>query len=176
MGHVGLLLMRLITGGLFAAHGYPKLFGGHGKAVHPMATRYLGEGFGRALERGGVTSFAESLARLGVPAPRLMAVVVGMTELVGGLMLITGVFTRLAACALAVNRMFAIKLAHWKQGLIGSASGSMYGLSMLAGMLALLGNGPGALSLDGGSERWLATCLRFVRRPVRANRLVCDQH
>ena len=37
----------------------------------------------------------------------------------------------------------AIKLAHWKQGLIGSASGYMYGLSMLGAVLALLTNGPG---------------------------------
>ena len=167
MGHVGLLLMRVIAGGLFATHGYPKLFGGQGKAVHPTATRFLGEGFSGAIERGGPANFSASLARLGVPAPKLMAVVVGVTEFVGGLMLITGVFTRLAACALAVNMIVAIKLVHWKQGLIGSASGYMYGLSMLAGMLALLGNGPGALSLDGGSERWIATCLRIVKRPAR---------
>jgi putative oxidoreductase len=155
MNSIGLLTMRMTTGVLFAVHGYPKLFGGEGRTVHPLAQRYLGEGFVRAMERGGPGNFAQGLKRMGVPAPGAMAVVVGMTEFVGGLMLVTGVLTRLAALALAVNMVVAIRLAHWKQGMIGSASGYMYGLSMLGAMLALLTNGPGKASIDGNPERWL---------------------
>lgn len=155
MRSLGLLSMRLVTGALFTAHGYAKLFGGTGKAVHPWARRYLGEGFVMALEHGGVENFATSLARMGVPVPRLAAVIVGATEFFGGLMLIGGMFTRLVAFALAVNMAFAIKLVHWKQGMIGTASGYMYALSLLGSALGLVFNGPGTYSVDGAPERWL---------------------
>jgi putative oxidoreductase len=148
MHSAGLLALRVCGGVLFTAHGFPKLFGGRGWAVHPLAQKYLGEGFVRAMERGGPKNFSSGLERMGVPAPRQMAVVVGLTEFLGGLLLITGFATRLAAAALAINMVVAIKLAHWKQGLIGAASGYMYALSMLGGMLALAGSGAGALSLD----------------------------
>jgi putative oxidoreductase len=164
MRSIGLLAVRMTTGLLFTAHGYPKLFGGTGRPVHPLAQQYLGEGFVRSMERGGPGNFAQGLKRMGVPAPGMMALVVGVTEFVGGLMLLTGVFTRLAALALAVNMVVAIKLAHWKQGLIGSASGYMYGLSMLGAVLALLTNGPGRASIDGNPERWL----KRRRAPVPA--------
>jgi putative oxidoreductase len=164
MRSVGLLILRIIAGGLFMAHGYAKLFGGKGRPAHPAVQRYLGEGFVSAMERGGVANFSGGLQRMGVPAPRMMAGVVAATEFFGGLMLIGGVFTRLAAFALAINMVMAIKLAHWKQGLIGSASGYMYALSMLGAVLGLLSNGPGSLSLDGSPERWFTLAANSIRR------------
>jgi putative oxidoreductase len=163
MRSIGLLVMRITAGCTFAAHGYAKLFGGEGKTVSDPVRRYLGDGFAQAMERGGTANFSRGLERMGVPAPRLMAVVVGATEFFGGVMLITGFFTRLAALALAVNMVFAIKLAHWKQGLIGSASGYMYALSMLGAMVGLFANGPGVLSAEGSPERWLSRCLEAAR-------------
>ena len=168
MRSLGLLFMRLSAGALFAAHGYPKLFGGRGGAVHPLAQRYLGQGFCQAMERGGVKNFSGALSRMGVPAPGLMAVVVGATEFVGGLLLITGLFTRLAALALAINMVFAIKLAHWKQGLVGSASGYMYALAMLGMMVGLAANGPGGCSVEGDRERWRGALARARRRRTAA--------
>jgi uncharacterized membrane protein YphA (DoxX/SURF4 family) len=70
-------------------------------------------------------------------------------------MLVCGLLTRAAALGLAVNMVFAIKLAHWKQGMIGSASGYMYALSMLGSMLGLLFLGAGAVSADGEAVRRL---------------------
>ncbi len=174
MRSLGLLAMRLVTGVLFTAHGYAKLFGGTGKTVHPWARRYLGEGFATAVERGGIRNFAASLARMGVPVPRLMAFTVGATEFFGGLMLIAGIFTRLVAFALAVNMAFAIKLVHWKQGMIGAASGYMYALSMLGSTLGLLLNGPGTYSLDGTPERWLRRVSPSPLLPVTGDRT--DHH
>lgn len=168
MQSVGLLFLRMFTGTIFAVHGFAKLFGGTGKKVHPLARRYLGDGFAQAMDRGGVANFSRGLEHMGVPAPRPAAIVVGGTEFVGGVLLITGVFTRLAALALAVNMICAIKLVHWKQGLIGSATGYMYALSLLGGMLAVLGSGPGAVSVDGKQERWLSGCWGVLRRKRRA--------
>ncbi len=156
MRSAGLLALRMSAGLLFAAHGFPKLFGGAGRSVSPRVQQYLGQGFAGAMERGGQSNFTASLTRMGVPAPRQMALVVGLTEFVGGLCLLTGFATRLSAAALAVNMVVAIKLAHWKQGLIGAASGYMYALSMLGGMLAIAGSGAGALSLDHRVGGWLA--------------------
>lgn len=165
MRSAGLLALRMSAGMLFAAHGFPKLFGGKGKPVHPLAERYLGQGFVGAMERGGPTNFSAGLTRMGVPAPKQMALVVGLTEFLGGMCLITGFATRLAAAALAINMVMAIKLAHWKQGMIGSASGYMYGLSMLGGMLAIAGSGAGGLSLDNACsfDNRLASRLRRRR-------------
>jgi uncharacterized membrane protein YphA (DoxX/SURF4 family) len=167
MRSAGLLAMRVISGSLFAAHGYAKLFGGKDRPVHPTVKRYLGDGFVQAMERGGVTNFSGGLKRMGVPAPLFMAAVVALTEFVGGLMLITGILTRFAAFALAINMVFAIRLGHWKQGMIGSASGYMYALSMLGGMLGLLANGPGAHSADGKQERWFALTPKIIQRLMK---------
>jgi putative oxidoreductase len=156
MRSLGLLALRMSAGLLFAAHGFAKLFGGKGRTVPPLAERYLGQGFVNAMERGGPANFAAGLTRMGVPAPRQMALVVGLTEFAGGLCLLAGFATRLTAAALAINMVFAIRLAHWKQGLIGAASGYMYALSMLGGMLAIAGNGAGVLSLDHRVAGWLA--------------------
>ena len=53
MKDLGLLALRLAFGGLIAVHGYPKLFGGKGKAVSPDAERLLGAGFTQSVQNGG---------------------------------------------------------------------------------------------------------------------------
>src|SRR5579871_1662429 len=97
MRSAGLLLMRLVAGGIFVVHGYAKLFGGEARAIHPAARRYLGESFVTEMERGGPRGFAATLERLQVPAALPMALLVGSTEFFGGLALVLGAFTRLAA-------------------------------------------------------------------------------
>lgn len=144
---LGLLVLRLIVGPTFAAHGYPKLFGGPGKPVPATAQRYLGQGFVQAMERGGPGNFSPMLTQLSVPAPSLMAWVVGLVEFGGGLALAVGWKARLASLLLAINMAVATWKVHWKNGLIGSGSFE-FSLVMLAACLALLGIGPGKLSLD----------------------------
>src|SRR5215210_5694431 len=70
----GLLVLRVVVGALVAAHGLQKL------------TTAGPGGFGR-----------ETLAALGVPLPVLAGYVVTFAELVGGVLLILGLLTRLAA-------------------------------------------------------------------------------
>ena len=50
--------MRMTTGLLFTAHGYPQTLRGKGQTGSSLAQQYLGEGFVRAMERGGPGNFA----------------------------------------------------------------------------------------------------------------------
>ena len=148
MRDVGLLLLRIVIGGLFVLHGYPKLFGGPGKAVPAKAARHLGPGFGQAMERGGVSNFKGSVERTGVPMPHLMAWVAALTEFVGGGLLVLGWLTRPAALLLCGNMGVAIGRVHWKTGLMGQG-GYELAVALLGGLLAIVFNGPGAISIDG---------------------------
>ena len=160
MRDLGLLLFRLIVGVIFAAHGYPKLFGGRrqaigaavpsesaGEMVSATARRLLGEGFVQSMEQGGPANFASVLQGLGAPQPRLLAWVVGLVEFGGGLLVALGLFTRLSALLLAIDMAVAIGKVHWRNGLIGPG-GFEFPLSLLAACLALIGVGPGQISLS----------------------------
>ena len=68
MRDLGLLLLRVILGGIFVVHGYPKIFGGPGSTVPAAARRYLGPGFDQAMERGGIANSARCSAAWGSPA------------------------------------------------------------------------------------------------------------
>jgi putative oxidoreductase len=81
----------------------------------------------------------------GVPIPDTAVYVVGVLELVGGLLLVVGLFTRVAALLLAANMVGAISTAGVMEG------GSFHlgvGPALLVAMLFLLWAGPGALALD----------------------------
>jgi len=144
---LGLLLLRLIAGGIFAAHGYPKLSGGRRKPVSPIAARYLGPGFVQSMQTGHA-GFAAALREMGVPMAGLMAFVVGAVEFLGGLLVMLGWFTRPAALLLSADMGVAIWKVHWPTGLVGPA-GFEFPFSLIGACLALVFAGPGQISLDG---------------------------
>ncbi len=148
MVSLGLFVLRLIVGGIFAAHGYPKLFGGPGKTVHPTAQRYLGPGFTQAMEHGSPQEFSKMLAGMQVPAPVPTATFVGWVEFLGGILLAMGMLSRLAAMLLAGDMAVAIQKVHAKNGLVGQG-GYEFALALLAASVAILVAGPGKLSIDG---------------------------
>lgn len=150
LSDLGLLAMRLVVGGVFAAHGYPKLFGGEGKQVHPTVARYLGQGFVKSVEHGSPKQFATAVERIGAPMPMLMAWFVGGLEFFGGIALALGYLTRLVALLLAGEMVVSIARVHWRNGLSGPG-GYEFSLTLLGACLALLGTGPGAIALEGGS-------------------------
>ena len=88
---------------------------------------------------------AKSFDRYGIPSPHLTTYLVGSLELVGGLLLILGLVTRLAALALACDMVGAIATA-------GRVEGGPVDLGLapvlLATMLVLIYTGAGGLSLD----------------------------
>lgn len=84
-------------------------------------------------------------AHYGIPVPEIATYLVGALELLGGLLLVIGLFTRPAAAALAANLVGAIATA-------GRVDGGTFhlgvGPAMLVAMLFLVWAGSGRLALD----------------------------
>lgn len=121
------LIVRVIVGVIMAVHGFQKLV-------------------------GGPANFGAFLQQLGVPAPTLMAYVVTFVELVGGILLILGLLSRLAALLLTIDLAVAILLVKLSVGLIAPAdqpgTGYELDLALIAGFLVVLFAGPGPVSVD----------------------------
>ncbi|HEY6399107.1 MAG TPA: DoxX family protein [Solirubrobacteraceae bacterium] len=113
-----LLALRLLSGGVFVAFG-------------------AGKFINHATELASFKSY-------GLPAPEAFVAAIGVLELVGGALLIAGLFTRPAAFALAGDMVGAIIVS-------GIAKGELISLTLapaeLVAMLVLLWTGPGGLSV-----------------------------
>jgi len=119
-------LIRLMAGGSLAFHGYQILFGNI-------------EGAGRFFESVG---FEDGL---------LWAWVVGILELVCGVCLALGLFTRLAAGPILVFLVVAIVTYHWDLGYNWESRGIEYPLFWALVVFHFLVRGGGPWSLD----RWI---------------------
>jgi putative oxidoreductase len=129
---VALTTLRVVLGVVFFAHGAQKLLGWFG-----------GYGF------HGTMGFFE---HMGMPAP--VAFLIICTEFFGGLGLIVGLLTRIAALGIGVEMIGAIFLVHLPNGFFMNWAGNQkgegfeYHLLVIAVAAALLLRGSGAFSLD----------------------------
>ncbi|GIP05855.1 oxidoreductase [Paenibacillus lautus] len=125
---IGLLILRLVVGLSFMAHGAQKLFGWFG-------------GYGPK----GTGGWMESV---GIKPGVAIAVLSGLMELVGGLLLATGFLTVLGAALITLTMLGAIVKVHGRNGYWSTANGYEYNLLLIAVAVALALTGAGAYSLD----------------------------
>jgi putative oxidoreductase len=126
------ILIRFIVGGVFLSEGIQKfLFPGD-----------LGAG---------------RFVKIGIPSPEIMAPFVGVVEIVGGVLLLAGFITRLAAMPLIINMLVAITTTKMpilqKSGVWAMAHEARVDYAMLLGCIFLLITGAGSWSLDAGLTR-----------------------
>jgi putative oxidoreductase len=128
--------LRILLGIAFLYHGLPKLGAGH-------------------------AGFTGMLRQMGLPAPDILAWLVGLLEVVGGIALIVGAFVSIFTVLLVLEMLVAMFTVHLPHGfsfinIVGSTpQGPQFGmpgvegnLLYIAGLLALLLGGPGPLSVD----------------------------
>jgi putative oxidoreductase len=91
-------------------------------------------------------SWQEWLMSIGLP-PELQ-IPIALAELVGGILLIIGVLTRIAGSVFAVILLGAIFHIRWENGFFISKGGWEWDLVMLAAVLAIIVVGPGRASIS----------------------------
>lgn len=117
---VSLLLLRIVVGVIFMAHGAQKTFGwfdGHGLAA--------------------------TVQGMGVP----LGYLVSIGEFFGGLGLVLGILTRFSAAANIVIMLGAIVTVHGKNGFFLDKQGFEYNLALMGLLIPILIAGPGRYTL-----------------------------
>lgn len=134
---LGLLVLRVVVGAVFAAHGAQKIF------------------------ENTIPGTVEGFRGMGIPLAEIAAPVVAYVELIGGFLLIFGLFTRLAGILLAVDMVVALVSVHLPAGLWVGDGGYEFVAVLGVAALALAFAGAGRFSLDGALLRgrvpaWIA--------------------
>jgi putative oxidoreductase len=125
---IGLLLVRLVFGGLMAAHGSQKLFGRLG-------------GY-------GLTGTGTFFAQLGFRPGRLFAAAAGLSEVLGGVLLAVGLGGPIGPAFMVSVMIVAVVSVHWGHGLFAATNGIEVPLLYAASAAGLAFTGPGRYSLD----------------------------
>ena len=119
-----LLVLRLAAGVIFVLHGYGKLFGA----------------------APGMTAFTGMVAGLGFPLPGLFAYAAALSEFVGGIALILGLYTKYATIFLSIVMIVAFAGVKRLKLPMGDVD-----LALLSMVIALHFAGPGMHTL----KKWM---------------------
>jgi putative oxidoreductase len=118
---LGLLVLRLALGAVMIAHGYQKLF-------------------------GGMAQFMGMLSHMGIPP--WMGYLTVAAEFGGGILLVVGFLTRLAALAIFIDMLVAILKVHLHNGLFSKNGGFEFPMVCAAVAFSLIWSGAGPIAID----------------------------
>jgi len=118
---LGLLVLRLVLGVIMIAHGWQKI-----------ADR--------------MQMITGIMHQIGVPA--FMAYLVVAAEFGGGILLVAGFLTRLAALAIFVDMLVAILKVHLPHGLFAKNGGFEFPMACAAIAFSLIWSGAGPIAVD----------------------------
>ena len=91
-------------------------------------------------------SWQEWLISIGIPPE--MQLPIALAELIGGILLVVGVLTRITGAVFAVILLGAIFHIRWDNGFFVSKGGWEWDLIMLTVVLAIIAAGPGRISIS----------------------------
>ncbi|MGB8987652.1 MAG: DoxX family protein [Candidatus Sulfotelmatobacter sp.] len=117
---LALLVMRLALGAVMTGHGYHKVF-------------------------GGLHHHVQVVTSLGLPG--WTAYLSAFAEFFGGILVLIGLFTRVAACAICIDLSVAIAKVHFHNGMIGQ-TGYEFPLALAALAFGLIFLGAGPIAFD----------------------------
>ena len=96
-------------------------------------------------------SWQEWLAGIGIPPELQMPI--ALAEFIGGIMLISGVLTRITGIIFSIILLGAIFHIRWENGFFVSQGGWEWDLIMLAAVLSIIAVGPGRISISSVVKR-----------------------
>lgn len=125
---IALTILRIVVGVVFIAHGAQKLF----VWGHP----------------GVVGAFTN----MGIPVPALTGWVVAIVEFFGGIALVIGAASSLAAGLIAIDMLGAMVFVHLKNGFF-LPMGAEFAFTLFGAAVTILIAGPGGWSVDEALRR-----------------------
>ncbi len=133
---IGRLLLRIVIGGIFVAHGMQKLTGAFGGA--------------------GLAGTEKMMAAQRMYPTRRNALAVAVGETAGGAAIVLGAGMPIATFAAVATMATAVKKVHLKNGPWNVDGGYEFNLALGTAATALTIDGPGPLSLDAliGKSKW----------------------
>jgi len=131
-----------------------------------LAGIFLFAGWGKLTALDATAGY---IASIGLPAPGLLALAAGLTEVAGGLALVLGLGTRWAALALVLFLVPTTALFHNPVGLEAAAAHAqqlqlLKNLAIVGGLLSIALHGAGPLALEARRAP------RATARPALASR------
>lgn len=123
-----LLILRVALAAVFIGHGMQVAFGSFGGP--------------------GIKVFSDMLSGMGFKPALFWAYLSAYTELIGGILLLLGVFTRFAAFAIFIFMLVAVIKVHLAKGFFMQTGGFEYNFVLICICLALILSGPGKYSLN----------------------------
>jgi putative oxidoreductase len=135
-----LTVLRIVVGVIATAHGYQKL--------------------------QDVDHWQSAVEGMGMPLPAVFALLAIAGEFLGGLGLIVGLLTRIAAFGFFCTMATAIYLVHLPHGLFAQNNGFEYPLTLLCAALFFIACGAGPISFDALFGRFLSRGQRATKQPA----------